>query len=257
MRPLISVVIPAWNEESRLPTTLSALEHFAQSPAGRSISLEAIVVDNASTDNTHALATEFSHSHPYLRVIREERRGKGAAVRTGMFEGEGQYLFICDADLAMPMAELPKFLPPCVAEFDVAIGSREAHGAVRYGEPIYRHLMGRIFTWVTKRLALQGFEDTQCGYKCFRRDIALDLFSAQTMDGWAFDVEILYIARRRGYRIVEVPIQWYYRPNSRVSPITDSLKMIREVWRVQQNGRAGIYERPHQGNTQQARNRAS
>ncbi|MCL5999838.1 MAG: glycosyltransferase family 2 protein [Chloroflexi bacterium] len=253
MRPLVSVIIPAWDEESRLPATLSALAQFVESSASQSFSLEAIVVDNASTDHTYLLATAFSQSHPYLRVIQETRRGKGAAVRAGMFEGTGQYLFICDADLAMPMTELPNFLPPQLNDFSVAIGSREALGAIRHNEPVYRHYMGRIFTWVTKLLALQGFEDTQCGYKCFQRDVALDLFSAQTMDGWAFDVEVLYIARRRGYRIVEVPIQWYYRPNSRVSPISDSLKMIREVWRVRQNGRAGIYDQPRANNLRQAR----
>jgi len=100
--------------------------------------------------------------------------------------------------------------------------------------------MGRIFTHLTQLLALRGFEDTQCGYKCFERDVARDIFSTQVMDGWAFDVEVLYIARRRGYRIAEVPIQWHYRPNSRVNPLTDSIRMIREVWRVRQNGRAAF-----------------
>jgi dolichyl-phosphate beta-glucosyltransferase len=244
MRPLVSIIIPAWNEQARLPATLQALSHFVDSPAAKSIPLEAILVDNASTDDTFGIASAFARSHPYLRVVREDRRGKGAAVRKGMFEGQGQYLFICDADLAMPMTELPKFLPPCIDSFGVAIGSREAAGSARYGEPLYRHYMGRIFTLVTKVVALQGFEDTQCGYKCFERNVALDLFSRQTMDGWAFDVELLYIARQRGYRIVEVPIQWYYRPNSRVNPIADSLRMIREVWRVRQNGRAGLYDQP-------------
>ena len=244
MPPLVSLIIPAWNEQARLPATLQALADFVASPAGQCIPLEAIVVDNASTDRTYTVASEFAASHPYLRVIQEERRGKGAAVQAGMLAGLGQYLFICDADLAMPMTELPKFLPPRLEGFGVAIASREALGARRFGEPFYRHLMGRIFTGVTQTLVLPGFQDTQCGYKCFERNVALDVFSAQTMTGWAFDVEILYIARLRGYRIVEVPIQWYYRSNSRVSPITDSLKMIREVWRVRHNGRIGIYDRP-------------
>src|SRR6266542_1654101 len=207
MRSLVSIIIPAWNEQARLPATLQALAQFVESQAANPITLEAIVVDNASTDGTHRIASEFAQAHPYLRVIREQRRGKGAAVRSGMFEGQGQYLIICDADLAMPMTELPKFLPPCIDNFGVAIGSREAAGSMRYHEPLYRHYMGRIFTLVTKLVALQGFEDTQCGYKCFEREVALDLFSCQTMAGWAFDVEVLYIARRRGYRIVEVPIQ--------------------------------------------------
>lgn len=244
MRPLVSIVIPAWNEEARLPATLSALAEFVASPDGQRISPEVIVVDNASTDRTNAIATEFALTHPYLHVLQEEKRGKGAAVRTGMLAGSGQYLFICDADLAMPMRELLKFLPPQLDGYGVAIGSREALGARRYGEPLYRHLMGRIFSWLTQMLVLPGFQDTQCGYKCFAYAVAQDVFHTQTMNGWAFDVEILHIARRRGYHILEVPIQWYYRPNSRVSPISDSLKMIREVWHVRQNGRAGLYDRP-------------
>jgi glycosyltransferase involved in cell wall biosynthesis len=246
MRPLVSIVIPAWNEEFRLPTTLNALAEFVASPAGQRISPEVIVVDNASTDRTNTIATEFAATHPYLRVLREEQRGKGAAVQTGMLAGSGQYLFICDADLAMPMTELLKFLPPQLDGYGVAIGSREAVGARRYGEPLYRHLMGRIFSRITQMLVLPGFQDTQCGYKCFEYAVAQDIFRAQTMAGWAFDVEILHIAKRRGYRILEVPIQWYYQPNSRVSPISDSLKMIREVWHVRQNGRAGIYDQPHE-----------
>lgn len=252
MRPLVSIVIPAWNEEFRLPTTLNALAEFVASPAGQGISPEVIVVDNASTDRTNTIATEFAATHPYLRVLREGQRGKGAAVQTGMLAGSGQYLFICDADLAMPMTELLKFLPPQLDGYGVAIGSREAVGARRYGEPLYRHLMGRIFSRITQMLVLPGFQDTQCGYKCFEYAVAQDIFRAQTMAGWAFDVEILHIAKRRGYRILEVPIQWYYQPNSRVSPISDSLKMIREVWHVRQNGRAGIYDQPHDIPSRQA-----
>ena len=244
MRPLVSIVIPAWNEELRLPTTLNALAEFVASPEGQRISPEVILVDNASTDATNAIASDFAASHPYMRVIREERRGKGAAVQTGMLAGSGQYLFICDADLAMPMTELPKFLPPRLDGFGVAIGSREVVGARRYNEPAYRHIMGRVFSWITQLLVLRGFQDTQCGYKCFEYSAAQDIFRTQTMSGWAFDVEILHIARRRGYRIVEVPIQWYYQANSRVSPISDALKMIREVWHVRQNGRSGLYDRP-------------
>lgn len=252
MRPLVSIVIPAWNEEARLPATLNALAEFVASPAGERISPEVIVVDNASTDGTSAIATAFAVTHPYLRVLHEERRGKGAAVQTGMLAGSGKYLFICDADLAMPMTELPKFLPPQREGYGVAIGSREAVGSRRYGEPLYRHLMGRIFSWITQMLVLPGFQDTQCGYKCFEYAVAQDIFRTQTMSGWAFDVEILHIAKRRGYRILEVPIQWYYQPNSRVSPISDSLKMIREVWHVRQNGRAGLYDQPRTVSSQQA-----
>jgi dolichyl-phosphate beta-glucosyltransferase len=164
-------------------------------------------------------------------------------VRKGMLEGRGEYLFICDADLAMPIEEVSKFLPPTLSDYDVAIASREAAGAVRYNEPWYRHLMGRVFNLAVRLLAVPGIQDTQCGFKCFRREAARDIFATQKIDGWAFDVEILHIARRRGYRIVEVPINWYYGEGSRVSPIRDSVDMLVEVLRIRRNGRAGLYDK--------------
>jgi dolichyl-phosphate beta-glucosyltransferase len=161
-----------------------------------------------------------------------------------MLAARGDYLFIADADLSMPIAEVAKFLPPQLTGYDVAIASREAPGAVRYNEPEYRHLMGRVFNFIVKLLAVRGFQDTQCGFKCFRRPIALDLFGSQTINGWAFDVEVLFIAQQRGYSIVEVPIDWYYRANSRINPLRDSIEMVREVLRIRLNGWQGRYTPP-------------
>jgi dolichyl-phosphate beta-glucosyltransferase len=143
----------------------------------------------------------------------------------------------------MPIEEVSKFLPPNLAGYDVAIASREVQGAARYDEPWYRHLMGRVFNLLVRLLTVPGIQDTQCGFKCFRRQVALDLFASQTIDGWAFDVELLHIARRRGYKIVEVPVNWYYGTNSRVSPLRDSWNMLREVIRIRRNSRAGLYDR--------------
>jgi dolichyl-phosphate beta-glucosyltransferase len=158
-----------------------------------------------------------------------------------MQEGHGQYLFICDADLAMPIEQISRFLPPTREGYDVAIASREVPGAVRYNEPWYRHLMGRVFNLVVRLLAVPRIQDTQCGFKCFSRQAAADIFAVQRIDGWAFDVEVLYIARQRNYHIVEVPIDWYYGAGSRVSPLRDSLSMLREVFRIRRNGRTGLY----------------
>ena len=204
------------------------------------------MVDNASTDRTSDIAREIAAGYPIISLLYQPIRGKGAAVRKGMLEGRGEYLFICDTDLAMPIEETNKFLPPILSDYDVAIASREAPGAVRYDEPWYRHLMGRVFNLLVRLLAVPDIQDTQCGFKCLRREAARDLFSVQKIDGWAFDVEILHIAQRRGYRLVEVPIHWYYGEGSRVSPIRDSLKMVVEVLRVRRNGRAGLYDRPSQ-----------
>ena len=205
--------------------------------------MDVLVVDNSSTDRTPDIAREIAAEHPIVSLLYQPIRGKGAAVRKGMLEGRGEYLFICDADLAMPIEEIRKFLPPTLSDYDIAIASRETSGAVRYDEPWHRHLMGRVFNLIVRLLAVPGIQDTQCGFKCFHREAARDLFSAQTIDGWAFDVEILHIARRRGYRIVEVPIHWYYGTGSRVSPVRDSWNMLREVFRIRRNGRAGLYDK--------------
>ncbi len=150
-------------------------------------------------------------------------------MRTGIMAGRGEYMLICDADLAVPIEEVGKFLPPQLQDYDIAIGSREAEGAKRYGEPFYRHLMGRVFNFIVRALLLPGILDTQCGFKCFRRDIAQTLFSANRINGWSFDVEVLYMARLKGYRIVEVPVNWHYGEKSKVSPVRDTVGMLKEV----------------------------
>jgi glycosyltransferase involved in cell wall biosynthesis len=241
--PLLSLIIPAYNEARRLPTTLPQVAEFVLTqPYGA----EVLVVNNNSQDDTRQIAMEIAADYPFIQVLDETTQGKGAAVRTGMLASSGQYLFIADADLSMPIEEVNKFLPPALSGYDVAIGSREASGAVRYNEPEYRHLMGRVFNFIVKVLAVPGFQDTQCGFKCFRREPALDLFRSQTITGWAFDVELLYIALRRGYEVVEVPINWYYRQNSRISPVRDALDMVREVLKIRVNDWQGRYRQQGQ-----------
>ena len=240
-QPLLSLIIPAYNEAQRLPGTLPGVVAFLDAQPYES---EIIIVNNNSRDNTRDIALGFAARHPSIRVIDEPRQGKGAAVRSGMRAAVGEYLFMADADFSMPVEEVGKFLPPNLSGYDVAIGNREAPGAVRYNEPQYRHLMGRIFNFYVKVLAIPSLEDTQCGFKCFRRDVALDVLERQTIDGWAFDVELLFIALRRGYKVVEVPVHWYYGENSRINPIRDTYNMIREVLRIRLNGWKGVYDRP-------------
>lgn len=239
-RPFLSIVVPAYNEEARLPASLQAIAEFVEQQA---YPVEVIVVDNNSTDSTQAIAQEFASEQPYIRVLFEKTQGKGAAVRTGMLAARGQYRFVCDADLSMPIEEVQKFLPPQLSGYDIAIASREAPGAVRYNEPWYRHLMGRVFNTIVRLFAVPGFQDTQCGFKMFRDDVAESVFPLQTMNGWSFDVEVLYAAQRRGYRIVEVPINWYYKDNTRIHPIRDSINMFAEVFKIRRNGLRGMYNR--------------
>lgn len=234
----LSIVIPAYNEEKRLPSSLQQVTDYL---AQQSYQAEVIVVDDGSADGTTLVVDEFAAQHPNVRLIKNPHRGKGYAVKTGMLAGQGEHVFFCDADFSMPVAEIAKFVPPALNGYDVAIGSREIAGARRYEEPPYRHLMGRVFNTVVRLLAVPGIEDTQCGFKCFKRAVVPELFERQTMDGWGFDVELLFIARKRGLKIVEVPVNWYYMSNSRVSPIRDSIRMFREVWQVRLNNWRGLY----------------
>jgi dolichyl-phosphate beta-glucosyltransferase len=236
-----SLIIPAHNEEHRLPATLKTVDAFL---AKQPYASEVLVVENGSQDFTAVVTEAFAAEHPRVRLIRESRRGKGLAVRRGMLEAAGEYRFICDADLSMPIEEVSKFLPSQLGQYEVAIGSREVAGARRYNEPAYRHLMGRVFNTLVKLFAVPGFEDTQCGFKCFRREAALDIFGVQRLDGMSFDVEALYIACKRGYRIVEVPIDWYYMSESRVRLVEDSLRMFSDILTIRRNWRTGKYARP-------------
>jgi dolichyl-phosphate beta-glucosyltransferase len=239
-RPFLSIVVPAYNEERRLPQTLPRIVEFlkAQDYPG-----EVIVVDDGSGDTTASVVEGIAAGAPMVKLIRNEHRGKGYAVKTGVMAAQGDHIFLCDADLSMPIGEVANFLPPALEEYDVAIGSREVEGARRYDEPGLRHLMGRVFNTLVRLLAVRGFQDTQAGFKCFAREAAREVFPYQTMDGWGFDVEILFIAQKRGYRIVEVPINWYYMTNSRVSPVGDSIRMFREILQVRMNDWRGLYDK--------------
>jgi len=238
--PRLSIIIPAYNEQDRLPRALGQVLAFLEA---QPYPAEALVVENGSTDGTRQEAERFARRHPNLRVLHEEQAGKGRAVRRGMLEAEGEFRFICDADLSMPVTEVNRFLPP-FCEADIAIASREAPGAVRYGEPYYRHLTGRVFNAFIRWLVLPGLQDTQCGFKCFRAAAAEEIFRWQTLSGWSFDVELLFIARRRGYSIAEIPIPWYYQRHSKVSILRDSMRMFLDLLAIRRNARRGRYD-PH------------
>jgi dolichyl-phosphate beta-glucosyltransferase len=243
--PYLSIIIPAYNEERRLPPSLLQVVEYLRAQA---YAAEIIVVENGSLDRTSEVVLEFEAKHlradDKLRLrLLHSRPGKGIAVKTGMLAGEGEFLFICDADLAMPIREISKFLPPELpaGSYDIAIASREAPGAVRFDEPAYRHVMGRVFNGLVRFMAVPEIQDTQCGFKCFTREAAQMVFPLQQIDGWGFDVEVLYIAGLRGLRLVEVPIHWYYQSDSRVRPLQDTFNMIRELIKIRRMGSAGIY----------------
>jgi glycosyltransferase involved in cell wall biosynthesis len=237
--PFLSIIIPAHNEEIRLPRTLRQVFAFLEK---QSYSAEVVIVENGSSDRTLEMAREFASRHSNLVVIREERAGKGNAVRRGVLEAQGEYRFICDADLSMPIEELQKFLPPVLNDFDIAIASREAPGAVRYNEPSYRHWGGRAINLAIRILILPGLNDTQCGFKCFRAEAAKKIFSQQTLLGWSFDIEILYLARKKRMTIKEIPVRWYFDADSKVNAVRDALRMLSDIFRIHINALRGRYD---------------
>ena len=238
MSIFLSIIIPAHNEENRLPKALEQVLRFLKEQPFTS---EVIVVENGSADKTLEVAQKFAGKHENVHVIQSER-GKGAAVRRGMLEAQGKYRFMCDADLSMPVEEITKFIPPALEDFDIAIASREAKGAVRYNEPSYRHLGGRGINFLIQLFILPGLNDTQCGFKCLRADVAEKLFNLQTLSGWSFDIEILYIARKHGYRVQEIPIHWYHDAETKVRALPDAIRMFQDIFRIHANARRGAYK---------------
>lgn len=251
VRPFLSVVIPAYNEERRLPATLERITEYL---ATQSYPSQVCVVDDGSQDRTASLADEYSTAHPNVGVIRNDHRGKGYAVRTGMLAAQGKVILFCDADLSTPIEELDHLLPWFERGYDIVIASREGLGAHRIKEPFYRHVMGRVFNFIVRALTVKGIQDTQCGFKAFRDDVAREVFgrmllygaNAQRVSGamvTAFDVEALFIGAKMGYRIKEIPTRWIYSNESRVNPLRDSWRNLRDVVMVRWNDARGLYDR--------------
>jgi glycosyltransferase involved in cell wall biosynthesis len=251
----LSVIVPAYNEERRLPATLDAILRYL---GRQSYASEVIVSDDGSDDRTREIAMAYVTAPPdpagnvAVRVLSNPHRGKAATVRSGVLQAGGQYVLFMDADLATPIEEWPKLYALLRDGADVAIGSREGLGAERIGEPWYRHLMGRVFNAVVRAIALSGIQDTQCGFKAFTSEAARRIFSGVRLYGdgarpvsgpavTAFDVEVLFLARKWGYRIGEVPVVWRYGEETKVDPFRDSLRNFPDVLRVRWNDLRGRY----------------
>jgi glycosyltransferase involved in cell wall biosynthesis len=238
MSPALSLVIPAFNEQARLPYTLSEIESYVRRAQ---IDSEVIVVDNGSNDATSVVVQQAASRFAGVRLLRTDRRGKGLAVRTGILAARGDVVMFADADLSWSVEDLSRFIMLIGEQTPIVIGSREGHGARRIGEPLYRHVMGRVFNRIVQSLAVPGVEDSQCGFKALRGTVAYDIFRRQRIDGFGFDVEILYLAQRLGYPIKVVPLRWEHKQNSRVAPVRDTLLMLSDVLRVRLNDWRGAY----------------
>ncbi len=236
--PHLSVIIPAFNESSRIVPTLEEVVAYLNA---QEYGWEVLVVDDGSEDGTADLVSGWSAGREGVRVIRRDHFGKGWAVRAGMLEAKGAYRFMCDADLATPIGWLDLFLERMEAGNDIVIGSRDAEGSRRFDEPIHRRVMGRVFNRVVRLIAVSGFQDTQCGFKCFRGEAASELFGLQRARGMGFDVEILYLAVKRGFRVSELPVDWRHQAISKVRLGADTLDMVKDTVLVRARDVLGMY----------------
>jgi dolichyl-phosphate beta-glucosyltransferase len=239
----VSVVIPAFNEEQRLAPTIDGLARFLNA---RGLRHELLVVDDGSTDGTVALCERLGQSWPALRAIATSpNRGKGHAVRVGMRAARGAYVLMCDADGSTPPTEIPRVLAPLIeGTAAIAVGSRYGRGAAPPDQPLWRRVWSRLVNVVIRGTLVPGVRDTQCGFKAFTAPAARELFARATVDGWAFDLEVLALARRLGHAVVEVPVAWHDDRRSRVRPWHDLGKVIREALTIRKNLSRDVYGLP-------------
>ncbi len=247
--PYLSVIIPAYNEEPNFKKGLiDELPAFLES---QDYSYEVIIVDDGSSDNTASLAKDFAKAHKNIKVIENPHQGKAQTVKKGVEKAEGELILFTDFDQATPISEVTNLLK-YIPEYDIVIGSRQLPGAKREKEPIHRHIMGLGFNFVVQLFTIRGIRDTQAGFKLFKGSAAKELFFAlkvyskgKQVKGalvTAFDVELLFLAKKRGYKIKEVPIIWHHVATSRVNPIKDSLRMFRDVVKIRLNDLKGVYK---------------
>jgi dolichyl-phosphate beta-glucosyltransferase len=231
MAPRLSIVIPAYNEEQRLPRTIEDIERYL---ATKRDSYELIVVDDGSTDGTRQVMDAAAARNQRIRLeALPENRGKGRALATGVAAAQGDVVLVTDADLSTPIEELDKLEAALDSGAGVAIGSRAVRGSrIEVPQPFYRVLMGKAFNILVQAVLLPGIWDTQCGFKLFRTDVAKPAFAALTTDGFGYDPEVLYLAKRRGVRIAEVPVIWRNSAPTKVMAIRSSLDMFKHVVRV-------------------------
>jgi dolichyl-phosphate beta-glucosyltransferase len=240
--PELSIIIPAYNEELRLPATLKQIAAYLRS-ANREV--EVIVIDDGSKDKTIAVGESFRNEISNLRVISNgQNRGKGYSVRHGMQEACGRIVLFTDADLSAPIEEVEKLLPS-MQNHDVAIGSRAVdRSLISVHESHFREFAGIIFNKIVRLILRLPFVDTQCGFKAFRREECRIIFEQQTIERFGFDPELLYLARHHGLRSVEIPVRWAHSPATKVNMLRDSIQMFLDVFIIRWNSLTGRYRRP-------------
>lgn len=241
MKPVYSIVIPAYNESARLGATLEKVLAYVR---GQSWDAEVIVVNDGSTDNTAEIVRSIAAKDPTLRLIENPgNRGKGYSVRNGMLHADGRIILFSDADLSSPIEEAAKLLEALSAGADIAIGSRWLRAETQtQRQPFHRQVFGRIFNlFLRTTLGLQ-FADTQCGFKAFKRPAVEAIFPLQRIERWGFDPEILFLARKFGYKVQEVPVAWGHSGGTRINPLVDGSRMVQEMFHIRWNDLTGKYD---------------
>jgi len=239
--PTYSIVLPAYNESERIASTIEkVLAHANQ----HGWSAEIIVVNDGSKDDTAQIVREYASQDPMLRLIENPgNRGKGFSVKNGMLHANGEILLFSDADLSSPIAEADKLFAAIRQGADVAIGSRWLKTELQIQrQPFYRQIFGRVFNLALRVVLGLKFKDTQCGFKAFRRSAAMQLFPSQQIERWGFDPELLYLAKRYGIQVAEVPVAWSHREGTRINPLRDGIRMLGEMFVIRWNALTGKYD---------------
>lgn len=236
----ISIVIPAYNESARLRPTLDRILSFVR---GQAWDAEVIVVDDGSRDETASLVQDYARTNEIVRLVQNHgNHGKGYSVRNGVLNAQGAIILFTDADLSAPIEEAPKLLKALESGADVAIGSRWVRAELQaQHQSVSRQIMGRAFNLLLRVLLRLDFKDTQCGFKAFRRSAAKALFPLQKIEGWGFDAELLFLARRLGIQVAEVPVRWSHDEATRIRPLADGSKMVMEMLRIRCYSLLGKY----------------
>ena len=240
--PRFSIVIPAYNESARIPATLESVVACIRE---KQWSAEVVVVNDGSTDSTAKLVRDFAIRAPEVRLIENPgNHGKGYSVRAGVLQAQGDIVMFTDSDLSAPIEEAERLFTAIAKGADIAIGSRWLEsGRQIHRQPLYRQFFGRCFNFVCRMVMNLPFADTQCGFKAFTRNAAQTVFQLQTIERWGFDPEILFIAIKRGFRIVEVPVSWAHDERTRMSYLKDGLQMLKELAIVRWNALTGHYSK--------------
>lgn len=239
MKTDISIIIPAYNEEDLIENTINDVVRYL---SDKNYIFEIIVINDGSKDRTYEILKKMSENYDYLKVINHQvNEGKGKSVKDGVILAKNKNILFTDADLSAPITNLENMLKEIHKGYDIVIASREVEGSEIKKRPLHRKIMGRVFNKIITILGFQGIKDTQCGFKLFNAKTAKDIFSKSKINGYAFDVEILHIARLKGYKIKEYPVLWIDRLDSKMKIIRDALKMLKEVIKIKYYDKKGYY----------------